>query len=580
MDKKIGNLFLIVMFFAINVLHAKQPNIDIKIMDKYQQPIEQAEIGVPFILQVTCQNFNPRNGLQGLEDAQGLMIQSAGSTQLTKYVNGRTLQEDYIFNYAIVSKIKGTFELGPITAQDEDGNTISSEKIEIEVGDIAQVQHKENDPYILDIECLVERIYVGQKLKIYVNFCYLTGFSDLRIENTLDDDVSVGHQDKHWKATKKLIGSKEYSCQQMCIEVFSKKVGTLIIPSFKATFIADQRQDIGLLGFFGFANSKVIESRPKQLTVLPLPESEKYKNVQAVGKFKTASLTIDPKKGQVGEGIHAKMIVQGDGNLNIIPHPELILPEGIHCYEGNSSFERIDDTMSKKTFDWILQSDYPGNFTIEAQNFVYFDPTDTKYKELHTKPVELSIEGVTVVKQDKVEEVVSQEPEKKEEAKALSQEQQEAKQETKYYSTQKFYHNSSSLVLTWWIMFLVIVILVLFLVMLMVPLFKKIFFIETLSYRWLFWKYSKSADVQAIYQLFEKMAYDYGFGLQSEELYQAFLKNKLSDESFENWKNFLHMLLEFNFAFHKSVQDKALVIDLAKQWFSIILLCCKTLKNK
>ncbi len=583
MDKKIGKLFLIVALFSTVLLSARETKISIDLLNKNYQPLEEAEVGIPFIVQVTCENFKPNSELQGFENREDVVVQFAGSTQLMNYVNGTSLKEEYIFKYVMIIKNKGNFELGPIVGQDSDGNTIRSQKITIVVGDIGQAKYTGNEPYILDMDCGTDTVYLGQKLKIELNFCHRLGFEDLAIENTLFDDVTIGHQDNNWTTSKKTIEGKEYSCKKMGIEIFPKKVGNLIIPSFKATFISQQRQDRGLLGFFGFANSKIIESHPKQLQVIPLPYSQMYKNVQAIGKFQSATFTIDQKKGQVGEGIHAKMIIQGDGNLDILHHPELILPEGINFYEGNSSLERIDDTTSKKTFDWILQSDNPGNFIIDAQSFVYFDPVDKKYKKLRTNSAELIIKGTLIPKQDDQQEVVAdellQQQEKKEES--LDQELNKAQQpEIKYYSSQKFYSNTSYDVLTKSIIFLAMLVLILFLGLLLLPYVKKIFFIETLQYRWLFWKYSRSGDVQAIYQLYEKLATEYGFGLQSQELHQAFLKNKLSNESFDNWKNFLHMLLEFNFASNKSLQDRQIVIDLAKEWFSIILLCCKSLRRK
>ncbi len=578
MDKKIGSLFLVITFFSLSLFGIKQPNIRIEMKDKNHQIIDEAQMGIPFIIEVVCENFKPKSEIQGLENQENSTVQFAGSTQVMNYVNGSALKEEYIFKYIVVIKDKGVFNLGPISAQDDNGKTISSEKKEIVVGDIGQAQYTGNEPYILDVICSADTVYVGQKLKIDLNFCYRTSFEDLAIENTLFDDVEIGYQDKNWKTSKKIIEQKEYPCKQMSIEIFPKKAGTLIIPSFKASFISAQHPNNAIFGFFGFSHSKIIESHPKQVQVIALPESQHYKNVQAIGRFKSAKLTIDPKKGQIGEGIHAKMIIQGDGNVDILHHPELELAPGIHVYEGNSSIERIDDLITQKTFDWILQADDAGNFVIEPQNFVYFDPIDKKYKTLSTNSVTMVIEGIR--KQDVVEKDI--EPEVIEDKKQEQVDQTgipNPEKKIEYYSSQKFYHNKSFDLLTTLIWFFVGVILVLFVGLLCLPYIRKIFFVETLQYRWLFWKYSKSGDIQAIYALFEKLAADYGFGLQSEKLHQAFLKNNFSDESFENWKNFLHMLLEFNFASEKSFQDKELVLNLAKQWFSIILLSCKTLRG-
>ena len=107
----------------------------------------------------------------------------------------------------------------------------------------------------------------------------------------------------------------------------------------------------------------------------------------------------------------------------------------------------------------------------------------------------------------------------------------------------------------------------------------KIFFFKTLHYRILFWKYYYLGNVESMYQLFDRLALDYKFGLQSIELQDCFFKLNLSNEAFENWKNFITMLLQFNFAKEKTIEDKKLALDLAKQWFGVILKCCKEIQK-
>lgn len=582
MDKKIGSLFLIVSLFTSVLFGLKEPSISVQLLSKNRQKISQAEIGIPCILEVVCQNFKPTSELQGLESGINYSIQFAGSSQIVNYINGSSSKEEYIFSYIILSKVKGILELGPITTQDSDGNTISSEKIEITIADIAEPQRTADEPYLLDmaIEPASAPIYLGQKVKMKLSFCYQQSFHNLTLENLVLDEVTTGHQDTQWKAGSKTIGSQNYSSQEMSIDFFPKKTGTLVIPPFQAHFIPETLSDMSIFGLFGFSNAKVVESYPKQIEILPLPKSEQYPDVHAIGSFSKAEFIISLNQGQVGEGIHAKMTIQGDGNLDILEHPELILPEGVHFYQGNSSIESIDENVAKKTFDWILQSDNPGDFKIESQVFVYFDPKDKKYKKLHTNAVNLKIVGLKNQEEEKLEESKSEESEvlketaqdEEEKSEALENQEQNVK---KYYSSDTFYNNSDSGFLTNIIKLLILFIVALFLVTILLPYIQKIFFIQTLKYRWAFFKAYKKADVSAIYALFEQLSHDYKFGLQSKELESYFLKNNLSSDTFENWKNFLHMLLEFNFASDHSLRDKQLVLDLAKQWFSIILLCCK-----
>jgi hypothetical protein len=579
MDKKIGDLvLLVILFFFFQSIQTYNEKITIDVTNRYQTPVQSVEIGIPFLIIVTCEGFRPQSDIKGFELLNSCTIQSYGTTQSSTYING-VVTEKYMFTYVAVASKKGSLELGPVFAEAGNGRVISSEKLMIKVADIQEREHTGKEPYLLDVEVDSKKVYVGQKLTIFLRFCYLTGFENLAIENIAIDDVDFGTQDKEWKNGKISFAGKAYSCKEMAFDVYPKKVGALIIPPCKASFIPERAQDIGLFGLFGFSNSKVIESHPKQIEILPLPLYHKGK-VDAIGQFDSVELQIPNKKAQVGEGIVAKMIVHGDGNLAVMHHPEFQAPATIHFYEGNSSVE-----PNKKIFEWVLQSDRSGAFTIEPQIFTYFDPADEKYKQLLTKSAQLKVEGLSN-QSEQEEEIIVVEIESEQKSDELSQEEetienleQSVKKPT-YYSAEKFYKRTSSQLLQNWIMIILVILLLLITFYIVRPYLMKIFFIQTLGYRISFWKYYYQGDVTAMYQLFEQLAKAYNFGLQSLELQDCFFKMKLSNEAFDNWKNFITMLLEFNFSKEKTIEDKKLALDLAKQWFGVILNCCKEIQKE
>lgn len=578
MDKKIGNLVLTILFFCFQFIQADNEKISIDVTNKYQTSVNSVEIGIPFLIIVTCEGFRPQNDIKGFELLNSCTIQPYGTTQSSSYING-VVTEKYMFTYVAIANKKGQLELGPVFAETSNGRVVSSQKLIIQVADIQEREHTGKEPYLLDVDLDLKKVYVGQKLKIFLRFCYLTRFENLAIENIAIDDVEFGSQDKEWKNSKITFGGKEYSCKEMAFDVYPKKVGALIIPPCKASFIPERAQDIGFFGLFGFSNSKVIESHPKQIEILPLPSYNQGK-VDAIGQFDSVELQIPNKKVQVGEGIVAKMIVHGDGNFAVMHHPQFQAPATIHFYEGNSSVE-----ANKKTFEWVLQSDTSGIFTIEPQIFTYFDPVDEKYKQLFTKSAQLMVEGGSVQPEQEEDIIMVEiEPEQKNDE-LLEQEEvvedlnQPVKKQT-YYSAEKFYKPTSSQIVQNWIMVVLVILLLLITFYIVRPYLMKIFFIQTLGYRMLFWKYYYQGDVIGMYQLFERLAKAYNFGLQSLELQDCFFKMKLSNEAFENWKNFITMLLEFNFSKEKTIEDKKLALDLAKQWFGVILNCCKEIQKE
>lgn len=583
MDKKIGK----VLFFILLLLVGKESytqSIRVLIQNSQQQQISQAEIGIPFLLQLFVEDLEPREQPKGLEHAENCTVQMYGTTQSSSYINGKQTQK-IIFTYVITPEKKGVLHLGPISITGQDGVELRSDKIVIPVGDIAEPIYKGKLPYLLVTDAAQKEVYIGQKVTVFLRFCYTQGFEGLSIESSPFRGAHCGYQEQNLQQSTVKLGDHEYACKQIYFELYPQELGTLVIPQFKASFMPEQNQQQGmgnLFNLFGFSNAKIIQSYPRGIDVKPLPASSEYPGVTAIGSFDKITFSLQQQNGQVGEGIVAKMVVEGDGNLEIVKAPVLTMPDGIHFYEGNNSIERVDANFSRKTFEWILQADTPGVYTIPSQTFTYFDLNTQSYQQLHSKPTTLKIDGV--VQQPKQidehrDDVVSPLPEKEVVLSSPSVDEITYVHVTGL-SSKSIEHGLFSRLLIWVIGVLLSVLLMVFGGWLVWPYVLRLFFVQSLGYRWLFWKYSRTQNVEGVYQLFEHLASGYGFGLQSDELRKCFHDLNLSDEQFENWKNFVDMLLEFNFASKKTSEDRMLAFHLAKQWFPIILSCCKSFYTK
>lgn len=591
MDKKIGNilnslkfnlLFLITLFFVEQIVFAK--SMRVMIQNSQQQVIQEAEIGIPFLIQLFVDDIEPRDQPKGFEQAQNCIVQMYGTTQSSSYVNGKKSQR-IIFTYVVTPDKKGILELGPVTVVDKDGTEIQSEVIRVPVGDIAEPEYRGKQPYVLVTDVDQKSVYIGQKVTVFLRFCYMQGFEELSIENSPIRGAHSGYQEQNWQQSTIKLGDYEYSCKQIYFELYPQELGTVVVPQFKATFMPENSMQQGmsnLFSLFGFSGAKLIQSHPRAIEVKPLPESAQYSGVTAIGTFHKISFTLNQKKGQVGEGIVAKMTVEGDGNLEVAKAPQLIVPDGLQFYEGNSSVQRIDQKLSRKTFEWILQAQGQGTYTIPAQQFTYFDLTTQSYKQLCSGEVTLTVEGVTQQKQQINEQESPIEPLQQETEIQLSS---SVSDEVTYVQTMGLSSSSGYLtmlseILAWLICALVFVLVMIIIGRWLKPYLFQTFFVQSLYYRWLFWKYCRQKNIQAVYQLFEELSVRYGFGLQSRELQKCFHDLNLLDETFSNWKNFVAMLWEFNFTTKKTEEDTALAFHLAKQWFPIILSCCKLFHKK
>ena len=134
--------------------------------------------------------------------------------------------------------------------------------------------------------------------------------------------------------------------------------------------------------------------------------------------------------------------------------------------------------------------------------------------------------------------------------------------------------------MTWLIKLLIGLIAILAIILFSRRYFSDLFFLETLKIRMQFFTYCKKKDIHGIYKIFETIMNKYGLSMQGPELQQCFKDLNRSDESFENWKNFVTMIWEMNFAKDRASDQTELAVSLAKQWFVIILSCCKLQKKK
>lgn len=582
MDKRTGKIaILFVIIFNVLSIQAHNKNISVSIQNMQQQEIEHAQIGIPFLLQITVDNLEAIVEPKGLEIAKQCTVQFYGTTQSMSAINGVRTHR-VLFTYVVTPDVKGSLELGPVTLTDTNGDEIRSEKIIVPVGDIAEPEYRQKQMYLLVADSNVKTAYLGQKIIVYLRFCYTKSFDNLSIENVAINGAHCGYQDPVWQQSNTTVGEHDYSCKQIYFELYPNKLGTLVIPQFKATFMPDQAQQqqafgAGFFSLLGLANTRVVQSYPKGIEIVPLPESSSHTNVTAIGQFHKVTLLSAQKKGMVGEGMVLKMMVEGDGNLEIVRAPELQLPSGLHSYEGNSSLQRDGLQRSVKTFEWIVQADQPGSFVIPAQKFIYFDPVIGKYQQLMSASVTIKIDGTAISSQDHQPQETEKDvaPEQVEQIVQNPQSQDISHLESSTFFPPDKDESRFSDLLNWLICLLIILLVVLGAGWLLKPYMVQLFWVQKLQYQWKFWQICRQHNMQTLYHFFEQLGVDYGFGLQDEQLHDLFQKLNLSDETFENWQNFIVMLLEFNFAKYKSEEDAQLAFHLAKQWFPIILSCCK-----
>ena len=231
--KKIGSILFLFLFAASISSHDKM--IRLYIQDMAQNPIRQAEKGVPFMFQVVVDNMN---GVQQPDDIPGFenfKVTRYGSSQSTNIING--LRTDrMIFNYALQSDAMGPFQVGPVSIKDKDGTVVASESVQVRVGDTAIAHAVKKQSYFLETTIDKKSLYVGQELLVKIRFYYLTKFEDLKIVNPNFEGFAVGEISQNPTSGVQEIKDQEYRYQEWIIKLYPGKVGMLLVPAVQATY--------------------------------------------------------------------------------------------------------------------------------------------------------------------------------------------------------------------------------------------------------------------------------------------------------------------------------------------------------
>lgn len=183
--------------------------------------------------------------------------------------------------------------------------------------------------------------------------------------------------------------------------LFPQQSGDLEIPatSFEATIAqAVQSDDIFDMFFNGgryIETNKNLVTSPIRIHVKPLPSSGKTDAFMGgVGEFSISS-DISSENIKTNEAVTIQVIVSGTGNMKLIKTPEIIYPKDFDIYDPkveNRFSLKTSGQSGNKVFEYLAIPRHPGQYTIPALNFQYFDVKSGTYKTLSTKEYVINVE--------------------------------------------------------------------------------------------------------------------------------------------------------------------------------------------
>jgi len=145
----------------------------------------------------------------------------------------------------------------------------------------------------------------------------------------------------------------------------------------------------------GIQDEKVtLQSKQALIIVKPLPEKDQPNAFKgSVGDF-SIEAAMEKNSFTTDDAGKLSIVIIGQGNMSMIIAPDINWPEGIETYESRSS-EQLDKTAvpvsGRKFFEFPFTAAQPGNYTIPAIAFSFFNVKEGRYQTVNTKPFSLIV---------------------------------------------------------------------------------------------------------------------------------------------------------------------------------------------
>lgn len=396
-------------------------------------PVNQA-----FQLSYTLENANGGNlKLPPLNDFQ--LVGGPNTSTNMQWINGNVTQS-VTYTYILKPKKEGTFKIEKGSIQ-VSKVTMESNELTIEITKAAaqpqaqQRQRNTYDPFADDpffnpqaeqevskedlqkqlkddvfIKLVVSRssVYKGEMLTASYRLYFrqnLAGFNVTKapaFDGFWSQEVEL---DPKRRPVMETINGKQYNAVDILqYNLYPQRAGNLTVPMAEVETVAQVAVRNRTRNFFDdfFMGSRMqqvplnLKTNSVAVTVKDLPENGKPADFNgAVGKF-TYETKLSGKETKTDEPVTYTVKISGNGNLKFIESPTLQLPESFEVYDPKTK-ESITNSASglsgSKQYDYLIIPRLPGDYTIPANSFSYFDPSAGKYFTLQSPEFTIKVTG-------------------------------------------------------------------------------------------------------------------------------------------------------------------------------------------
>lgn len=178
-------------------------------------------------------------------------------------------------------------------------------------------------------------------------------------------------------------GGRNYLVTELQHVLFPTVAGQVVIDPARLTLPGD---------FLGAARVEVA-SQPLTLDVQPLPAGAPASFQGAVGQF-TLESEVDKAEAKVGDAITQRLVISGAGNVEQMADPVRSEDGAWRAFDSQST---VDSQLQNgqwggvRRIEQVLVPTQPGQLTLPAVEFSFFDPVTAQYQTLSGDPVTVAV---------------------------------------------------------------------------------------------------------------------------------------------------------------------------------------------
>lgn len=408
---------IVVCVFASSVGSAAAPSVD--------ATIEPSQISMGESAQLTITTSGSGTLSVPLPEVSGLEFRVVGQSRQFEMINGATMQSTSTI-IRVTPEQPGVFTIPGLTPKSQplvlrvdsgNGNGSSAPgggAAPLPGGSNSAGVHLTPDgSAFVHLEMPKHDLYVGESVPVEIQVGMRDGFvASINGLPTLNSsDFTLNNLSRQPQHGGKVIDGKPFTVYTWRSLLAAVKPGTYSL-SFETpmtvrvrtqpqrdSMLDDLLGDPFLQNIFGATVAKniTVSSPQAQIKVLPLPAQGKPPNFEgAVGSFKI-STDISSPKNNAGDPLTLRLHVSGAGNFDRVESGMLSGDAEWKTYDPKATFSSTDPTgyHGVKTFEQPLIASQPGDQTIPALSFSFFDPETHRYETAHSSPLHVLVSPST-----------------------------------------------------------------------------------------------------------------------------------------------------------------------------------------